>query len=992
MPATDIIICPKCHKDNQLSAKHCRHCGTSLSNISSSNVPNVKSDSDNTANSPTQRHVAPVSKSNANLSSAATPPNNPIPTPPSALPPLLPQPISVQPTAPSPAPLPTKEGIRQKLQKLEKLMPKIAQFFPADLSNKDAKLADWKAQIARARWCLTLFDHPLLQETLLQDSLYQEPLFALSNAVNALDFTHEYTVKLLGSTGTGKSTLLNAILDRDILPTGQAAAVTGVPIRVVLCNPQEPEELRLHFLTREAFENILEATKKEADDKEGMGRLSAKIPNTTQPKKQDTPFTQEYNRLMYLKNNGDPKGQSYTDTYLQAINSSMLSFPVDRWEKNGRDLAKEPPGTYGRDFIMEPSDKKDPYLARLVDYAEFRIHVQDGSVLPEGSVWVDLPGGSAGQVRHEQILREALQELDAIILTTGGERYDDTRTIDIFNQVSGILDQKYPSVASQMVFIAATSWDKNGPDQDRERAKSAMRDLLAKFSPDFLSRYETSHGHQFPIDDDRQRLPYYPVVAFGARMAALGLKKEKLNARQQQEVDNYAGIIKALYKRLERVDKSLPDNFTTQEFKDYPHQAMRDLSGLPELVKDLQIFLSQQRYDVQLQQAISQLDQALRHIEEICWKHVNQHGFPGRNLQSLKQQNRKRAESIQSNRTKWIQQAYGKMSITWQQALDHYELARNQPSNRNEFYLALTNAYNQAVNYLKQRIDSKDFDSFIEIPNYTGSGRIKSSWAIIPSEDAVEVRGNALRSELRSRLAGILDQLMQEQPAEELADMFLATIRKQGEGTNGALDFKGMTFNESSPKLDEIKQSFDELLRDLREIAGEVCRFVAVSDLFDEQHMLAKKHNLMRDFYALEDSPVTADANQQQGTGSTTPDAILGHARGLMKQMVDILSSNLVDHVYLRIAFMYRNELEKQRVLTTYDIASAGLQPTSNDPGRFNQITTEWSYTMLDLLRTSQTLGSAIDRRLALADSTIDFDMWAELIESIRTQRGTPGA
>jgi Dynamin family len=990
MPTTDTIVCPNCQRENVSSAKHCSFCGVPLPDKSNSN-DHSKLGSENTAD-----HLAPSiihlpSKPSAIPTSTSSPTTTPTSPLPSVAPASSSQTAQIEDSTPSSTTSPTKEGIRQKLQKLENLTPKIAEFFPADLPGKDAKLDEWKAQIRRARWCLKLFDHDLLQETLLQDSLYQEPLLALSNAVKALDFTHEYTVKLLGSTGTGKSTLLNAILDRDILPTGQGAAVTGVPIRVVLCNPQETEELRIHFLTREAFENILEATKKEAEDTEGMASSAVKATTMTQQRKQDTPFTQEYNRLMYLKNNKDPKGEkSYTDTYLQAGNPNIIKFPVGLWERSGKDLAKEPAGKYSRDFIMEPAGNTDPYLPRMVDYAEFRIHVEDGSVLPEGSVWVDLPGGSAGQVRHEQILGEALQELDAIILTTGGERYNDKRTTEIFNQVSTILDKKYPSVAAQMVFIAATSWDKNGADQDRELAKAAMRDLLGnlgKFSPHFLSRYESTHGHQFPIDDDHQRLSYYPVVAFGARMAVLGLKKEKLNARQQQEVDNYAGIIKTLYKRLERVDKSLPENFTAQEFKDFPHQAMRDLSGLPELVKDLQIFLTQQRYDVQLQQATSQLSLALRSIEEICWNHVNQHGFPGHNLQSLKQQNRKRAESIQSNRTKWLTQAYQGMSFAWQQALDNYELARNQPPNRSEFYQALTNAYKQVVDFLKQRIDSRDFDSFIEIPTYTGGGRLKPSWAIVPGEDAVEVRGNALRSELRSRLAGVLDQLMQEQPAEELADMFLATIRKQGEGTGGALDIKGMTFGESNTMLDEIEQSFDELLLDLRDVAGQVCRFVAVSDLFDEKHMLPKKHQLMHDFYALEDSLVATESGQQQGTNST-PESILGQGRELMKQMVDVLSSHLVSHVYHRVAFMYRNELEKQRIETTYDIAAISPQAFSTEPGHFNQITTRWFHTMLELLRTSPTLGQAIDSRLTLAESTIDFDAWAELIESIRTQRG----
>jgi hypothetical protein len=331
------------------------------------------------------------------------------------------------------------------------------------------------------------------------------------------------------------------------------------------------------------------------------------------------------------------------------------------------------------------------------------------------------------------------------------------------------------------------------------------------------------------------------------------------------------------------------------------------------------------------------------------------------------------------------------MSIAWQQALDKYEIARQLPLNQNEFYQALNTAYGQAINYLKHRIDSHDFDSFIEIPAYRGGGRLNPSWAIIPDEEAVEVRGNNLRSELRSRLARILDQLMQEQTAEELADMFLATIRQQGEGTGGALDIKGMAFDEASIELDEIQLSFDELLQYLRDTASQICRFVAVSDLFDEQHMLAKKHELMRDFYALEDSlVVAADANQLQGTNSKTPEEILDQGHYLMKQMVDVLVSNLANHVYRRIAFMYRNELEKQCVHTVYDIAAQGPQTSNSEPGRFNQITTRWFHTMLDLLRTSQTLGPAIDHRLALTESSIDFDAWAELIASIRTQRGTP--
>lgn len=196
MSVTDTLICSNCHQPNQRSAKHCRYCGKPLAGSSSSSVPDTQSDSDVTTGSLKQRQVPPPPKPIALTASASAP------TPMRSLsaaekevqqPPSLsahsvsapPQPVSVLDSSAAP----TKESIRQKLQKLKELLPHIARFFPADLANKDAKLDEWRMQIGRASWCLTLFDHPLLQETLLQDSLFQEPLFALSNAVKALDFT-----------------------------------------------------------------------------------------------------------------------------------------------------------------------------------------------------------------------------------------------------------------------------------------------------------------------------------------------------------------------------------------------------------------------------------------------------------------------------------------------------------------------------------------------------------------------------------------------------------------------------------------------------------------------------------------------------------------------------------------------------------------------------------------------------------------------------------
>lgn len=75
----------------------------------------------------------------------------------------------------------------------------------------------------------------------------------LAEAARALDYTREYSVKLVGHAGAGKSTLLAALLGQDIFPRLAGGAVTGVCTRVRLCSEQELEELRVHFLTRAAF-------------------------------------------------------------------------------------------------------------------------------------------------------------------------------------------------------------------------------------------------------------------------------------------------------------------------------------------------------------------------------------------------------------------------------------------------------------------------------------------------------------------------------------------------------------------------------------------------------------------------------------------------------------------------------------------------------------------------------------------------------------------
>ena len=62
-----------------------------------------------------------------------------------------------------------------------------------------------------------------------------------------------YTLVFFGGTGVGKSTLINALIGRNLLPIGAVTAVTGTIIYIEQAEEGEPESLTLNYWTREEF-------------------------------------------------------------------------------------------------------------------------------------------------------------------------------------------------------------------------------------------------------------------------------------------------------------------------------------------------------------------------------------------------------------------------------------------------------------------------------------------------------------------------------------------------------------------------------------------------------------------------------------------------------------------------------------------------------------------------------------------------------------------
>ena len=62
-----------------------------------------------------------------------------------------------------------------------------------------------------------------------------------------------YTLVFFGGTGVGKSTLINSLLGRNLLPTGAVTAVTGTIVYIEQAKEGEAESLVLSYWSRDEF-------------------------------------------------------------------------------------------------------------------------------------------------------------------------------------------------------------------------------------------------------------------------------------------------------------------------------------------------------------------------------------------------------------------------------------------------------------------------------------------------------------------------------------------------------------------------------------------------------------------------------------------------------------------------------------------------------------------------------------------------------------------
>ncbi len=825
------------------------------------------------------------------------------------------------------APVPTAPTeILTLLHHLQDESASIETYFPANLPNKAQKLTAWKKQIQRALACAELFERPQLQQIDSQQALKLR--HHLAEATHALDFTREYTVKLIGHAGAGKSTLLAALVGRDIFPRLAGGAVTGVCTRVRLCKENENEEMRVHFMTRVAFDETLKRTQQS-------------IQNTTSQKLRASLATE----LSFLLK----ASETFGEQYLKEQEPHIEIIPRERWkEESSR-------------YIEEPArDNEEPRLIRLIEYVEYNVRAGTHSLLPSGSVLVDLPGGSAGQVHHDMLLRDELNTVDAVILVVGNNRFgDDDRTERIFETVRRrVVQGREPEVAARMVFLAVTHWDEINSPASTEKALGSLRPLLRTLPANYSSYHH--HGIGNPSF-------FYPLRGLDALLATLGVERQKLDDDRLQEGRDYAGRILSVYPDLLQLDSTLPTIATAQEFQKVTqkqHEAMLRFSGLPEMTHDLQTFLTSNRYEVQLRQAETQLAMALQQVEDLCWDSLNTFGVHSRDLQELQHEMYTRKSKRGATRFEQLQKRTNEMHAAWNDALKQFDtMIRTE---NNAFHQALQTAHERASRRIKIRIMQGNFDHFIKVSNSTQA----DSPAMEIGNRWVDIDGWGLIKELRVSFSAALERELNE-PARTLAEAFLIPIAHKEE-IDGSLDISRIALGEFGGELDEIQKSYNKLKRGIREKARDICLYVTMGELLNEEKYAPTK----------DDSAVNALYRLITTPGKS--EDIIQQARLLMGPILDVICGGLAQSTEHRIAHLFRYDMDKLEVRQTFEGDRLDTPPLSV-PGVFSDLVNSLYSLLTERVLTSDALRQQLDTLQAQREA--DVDQWVEILRDTEVLR-----
>ena len=411
-----------------------------------------------------------------------------------------------------------------------------------------------------------------------------------------------YTLIFFGGTGVGKSTLINSLLGRNLLPTGAVTAVTGTIVYIEQAAENESESLTLNYWRKDEFaERVIRlcrlAETNLFDITNDAEREQAKF---------DLNGIVESNRDM-----AKTERDEYIEILLDCIESyenNQALYSVDAPAPRMFDMSDPTALTHLREDGFKGSGERQ---IRLIKSATFKIQPREDvpNLMMGGYLRiVDVPGLGAGMRLHEEITLEEMKKQDAMIVLVsdaGRQRVDEMKSLSAVhwvkeNRLFGLRGADLDEAAAKIFMVVnganvRQAYDRltsGAPEAERE-----VREVLRHIAPNYWERY----NHR---GDGR---PYFFVMTPPALYV--------------QDPENAPGEFSS---ETERIMKAFADKLPsldggTDPLTEDAKEALLQLSEVPMLRDALVNFIRNERVRSQLREASTRVRQAIgnlrRHYE-----------------------------------------------------------------------------------------------------------------------------------------------------------------------------------------------------------------------------------------------------------------------------------------------------------------------------------------------------------------------------------------
>lgn len=449
-----------------------------------------------------------------------------------------------------------------------------------------------------------------------------------------------YTLVFFGGTGVGKSTLINALLGRNLLPSGAVTAVTGTIVYIEQAKEEEAESLVLSYWSKDEF----------------AGRVRRLCQLAELPAfdiSNDGEREQARSDIKEIITASEGQAKTERDEYLEILLDCIHSY------ENNKELFKAgtpPPQSLPLDdenalkHLREDGYKgSEQRQIRLIKSATFRIHPRAGqeNLLMNGYLRiVDVPGLGAGMKLHEAITLEEMKREDAmIVLVTdaGRQRVDEMKSLSAVNWIKenrlfglsgGDLDE-----AASKIFLAVNGANVRQAfdrlNSGLPQAELEVKEVTRYIAPNYWERYR-DRGHN---------RPYFLV------MAPPALYVQDPDNAPEEFASETERILKVFRDQMGQVDTKDPLAPETSE-------ALLQLSEVPLLRERLIAFIKTERVRSQLREAATRIRNSLQSLRFYYEKQLAHRGVQPPFATSWEQLQERRFENVLVRQQKELPRAF----------------------------------------------------------------------------------------------------------------------------------------------------------------------------------------------------------------------------------------------------------------------------------------------------------------------------------------------